>query len=101
VTVIALLLVANGALHSADAIRGLREGAGVWPAADLVLAAGIIAGGLGCRTRQRRARMGTIVLTGLNALGVLVSWVQHPTFRPPVTTLPTAWPTAWRWSSTS
>jgi hypothetical protein len=78
VTVIALLLVANGALHFADAIRGFREGADLWVAADLVLAAGIIACGLGCWTRQPWARIGTIMLTGLNALGIVVFWVQHP-----------------------
>ena len=77
VAIIAVLLVLVGVLNVIQGISYMRDLSGLWGGVQLALGLAAVACGIGCWALQRWARLTTIVLMALNAISLIVIWVQY------------------------
>lgn len=77
VSVIAVLLWIVGLANIFAGIGVMNDVSGALGAFEVIIGIAAIVFGIGCWKLQRWARMGTILLMGLNAISLIYLWIQY------------------------
>lgn len=77
VTVIAVLLWLVGAVNVISGMNNVNDVSAFWGGTQVVTGLAVFACGIGCWQMHGWARIGTIVLMALNAIGLIGIWVQY------------------------
>jgi hypothetical protein len=77
VSIIAILLWLTGVLNVISGFGVMDDISTVAGLIQIVIGAAAIVFGIGCWQLRRWAWLGTIVLMGLNALSIIVIWIQY------------------------
>jgi hypothetical protein len=77
VTIIAILLWIVGVSNVIVGVAAIDELSAFAGLVQVAIGAAAVVFGIGCWGLRRWARSGTIVLMGLNALSIIVIWIQY------------------------
>lgn len=77
VTVVAVLLVIVGIINIISGLAAGNDLSGFWKTYSVVIGVLALACGIGCWQLRRWAQMTTIIMMGLNAVGLIGIWIYY------------------------